>query len=298
MKHNRINKMGIWSLLLCIPFALVGCDHNVHGNEPDGLSVALAWQNPTAADTIKDIRLWAYNAADGTKVIEKQYADVRELASDSYQLSDGTYRVLTVVNLKSPLSITNTSNLNELLLSLSDANASPEHVWYSVAEAKMGATRSSELAADTLRRALAELTVTIENAPDSMTFTGTLTNAATGINLGVKSADGTYGVANNTQAIVTLPSATTQGTIIQTETMRLMPTEGNGSKSHFLFLLTNAEGHANEFEIEAPVMKPGGKYQITLDYRTMRAFMSLSTNVINSWTEGGSNNGEILNPDK
>lgn len=278
-------------LLLCIPLALASCESNVHDDEPGGLSVSLAWQDAADETTVKDIRLWIFNAADGSLVKEQHFTDTRALASERYQLNAGQYKVVAAVNLTSPFSANSATSMSDLLLSLSEASASPKHTFYGVADATVNSANSVTIVTDSLRRLMAELTVTINNAPASSVLTGTLNNAATGF-YPCKAQ------TSNDLTTVTLPSTTAQVTTLQTQTIRMMPTADGQNKTKLSLQITDANGHANDFDIEAPAMTVGGKYEIMLDYQTMRAYMNLSSCVINSWTEGWSYDGEILNPNK
>lgn len=291
MKPKRIKHAWLWMLLMCIPFAVMSCESDVHENEPGSLSVALAWQDSTDDTTVKDIRVWIFNTADGSLVKSQQYTDVRSLASERYQLNSGQYKVVTAINLTSPYSAGNATNLDDLLFSLSEASASPQHAFYGVAEATVGSNNAVTIVTDSLHRMMSELTVTINNAPASSVFSGTVNNAATGF----------YPCqlqANTDISTVTLPTTTAQGSIIQMQTMRLMPTANGQDKTKLLLQITLADGQVSNFDIEAPIMKTGGKYNITLNYQEMRAYMDLSSCTINSWTEGWTYDSEILNPEK
>ena len=291
MKPKRIKHAWLWMLLMCIPFAVMSCESDVHENEPGSLSVALAWQDSTDDTTVKDIRVWIFNTADGSLVKSQQYTDVRSLASERYQLNSGQYKVVTAINLTSPYSAGNATNLDDLLFSLSEASASPQHAFYGVAEATVGSNNAVTIVTDSLHRMISELTVTINNAPASSVFSGTVNNAATGF----------YPCqlqANTDISTVTLPTTTAQGSIIQMQTMRLMPTANGQDKTKLLLQITLADGQVSNFDIEAPIMKTGGKYNITLNYQEMRAYIDLSSCTINSWTEGWTYDSEILNPEK
>ena len=287
----RIKNVWLWMLFLCIPFAVMSCESDVHENESGGLSVALAWQDTTDETTARDIRVWIYYAADGSLVKSLQYTDVRSLASERYQLNSGAYQVVTAVNLTSPFSVGNATNINDLLFSLSEASASPQHAFYGVAEATVSSNNAVTVVTDSLHRMMSELSVTIHNAPASSVLTGTVNNAATGF-YPCKAQ------TNTDQATVTLPKTTAQGTTIQTGTIRLMPTANGQGKTKLALQITLADGQVSNFDIEAPAMKAGGKYEITLNYQEMRAYMDLSSCVINSWTEGWTYNSEILNPEQ
>lgn len=278
-------------LLTCIPLALASCKGDVHENEPGGLSIALAWQDETDDTAVKDIRVWIFNAADGKLVREQQYTDTRALASERYQLGAGQYKVIAAVNLSSPFSANSPASMDGLLLSLTDASSSPAHAFYGVADATVKSANDVTVITESLQRIMSEMTITINNAPPSSVLTGTVNKAATGFCPCRQQTNGD-------SATVTIPSTTAQGSTIQTQTMRLMPTAYNESQTSLSLQITDAGGHVSYFNIDAPVMNAGGKYEVTLDYNYMRAYMNLSSCTINSWTEGWTYSDEILNPNK
>ena len=76
-----------------------------------------------------------------------------------------------------------------------------------------------------------------------------------------------------------------------------MPT-ANGFLTTRLFIqLTAPGGVVSNYDIEAPIMKSGGKYQINLEYEEMKPYMYLTSMKIDDWIEGWVYRGEILNPE-
>lgn len=71
MKAKRRFNIWLW-VLLCVPCLLASCDHDVHGGEDDGgLSVSLTWADEADQGTeVKDVKLWIFNADDGSLVEE------------------------------------------------------------------------------------------------------------------------------------------------------------------------------------------------------------------------------------
>ncbi len=96
MKAKRRFNIWLW-VLLCVPCLLTSCDHDVHDDkEEGGLSVSLTWADEADQGTeVKDVKLWIFNAYDGSLVEEKHYGSAQEVASQRFQLPEGTYRILT-----------------------------------------------------------------------------------------------------------------------------------------------------------------------------------------------------------
>jgi hypothetical protein len=82
MKAKRRINIWLW-VLLCIPCLLASCDYDVHSDEEEsGLSVSLTWADEADQGTeVKDVKLWIFNANDGSLVEEKQYGGVVEVSA-------------------------------------------------------------------------------------------------------------------------------------------------------------------------------------------------------------------------
>ena len=283
-KAKRIIHAWLWMLLVGLPLALAltSCESNVHKDEQGGLSVALAWQDADDATAVKNIRVWIFNATDGSLVKSQEYTDARVLANERYPLGKGQYKVVTAVNLASPLSVGNVTNMNDLIFSLYEASASPERAFYGVTDATVTDASAVTSVTVPVQRLLAELTITIEGAPASSVLTGEVQDVATGFypNRAQSNADATT---------VTLPTTTAQGETLQMQTIRLMPTVSNQENSHIYLCITRLDGIVEEYDITAPVMKAGGKYEIRFKHSEMQPKMNLDA-TINNWKDL---NGEV-----
>ena len=79
--------------------------------------------------------------------------------------------------------------------------------------------------------------------------------------------------------------------------MRLMPTVKDATNSHLHFIFTLASGTIQEYNAEAPLMMPSGKYTLKMKYPEMKSYMRIDPIKINDWEEGWTVSGEILNPE-
>ena len=61
--------------------------------------------------------------------------------------------------------------------------------------------------------------------------------------------------------------------------------------------MTTPEGKMLESYIEAPVMKSGEKYLMSLGYNDIQSFMHLSSCPIEDWTQGWVYEGVITDPE-
>ena len=303
MKAKRRFNIGLW-VLLCVQCLLASCDHDVHDGEGDGgLSVSLAWADEADEGTeVKDVKTWIVNATDGTQVAQSQYGSAQEMAKERYDLPKGNYRILITTNLVDPFTISEQTravdNINSLAIGLSDPSASPEHAYYGVTDIVIDKEDVHYITRSDMRRILAELTIVIEGVPENTVISGKVLNVATGLLPLQKNEDGTFGTASYTKEECDIPlKIAVPGETLKTETLRLMPT-ANGFHTTKLFIqLTSSEGVVSNYDIEAPIMKSGGKYQINLEYGEMKPYMYLTSTKIDDWTEGWIYRGEILNPE-
>ena len=303
MKTHRID-IWLWGFV-CFVCLLTGCGHDAHDGEDDsGLSVFLSWQEQADKDTeVKDIRLWIFNAADGLLVRKEHYGCAQEVAKQRFKLEKGDYRILAAVNLVEPFTISEATRtvreMDELRFGLKTPDASPDNAYFGVGEVTIDRTDAIYAAKEELQRALAELTVIIEGVPDGTVLKGSVMNVAEGFSPLIKDEDGRWGTSTSAKVECSLPTTTAeQGTEIKTETIRLMPTVKGEKATQLHLTLDLSAKHTNVYDIEAPAMKPGVKYQINLKYDEMRPYMYLTTTKINDWTEGWIYKGEILNPDE
>ena len=303
MRAKRRFNIGLW-VLLCVPCLLASCDHDVHDGEGDGgLSVSLAWADEADEGTeVKDVKTWIVNATDGTQVAQSQHGSAQEMAKERYDLPKGNYRILITTNLVDPFTISEQTravdNINSLAIGLSDPSASPEHAYYGVTDIVIDKEDVHYITRSDMRRILAELTIVIEGVPENTVISGKVLNVATGLLPLQKNEDGTFGTASYTKEECDIPlKIAVPGETLKTETLRLMPT-ANGFHTTKLFIqLISPDDTVRNYDIEAPVMKSGGKYQINLEYEEMKPYMYLTSTKIDDWTEGWVYRGEILNPE-
>ena len=303
VKAKRRFNIWLW-VLLCIPCLLTSCDHDVHDCEGGGgLSVSLAWTDEADKGTeVKDVKLWIFNTDDESPVVEKQYGSAQEVASQRFSLQEGHYRILTTANLVAPYIIGEATraipNMNHLMLGLSNPSASPEHAYYGLTDVVIDKENVRYITKSNMRHILAELTIFIEGVPDNFAMIGKVLNVATGLLPLQKNEDGTFGTASYTKEECDIPlRIAVPGETLKTETLRLMPT-ANGLHTTKLFIqLISPGGVVSNYDIEAPVMKSGGKYKINLEFEEMKPYMYLTSTKIDDWTEEWIYRGEILNPE-
>lgn len=301
MKAKRIFNIWLW-VLLCVPCLLASCDHNVHdGEDEGGLSVSLTWADEADQGTdVKDVMLWIFNADDGSLVEEKHFGNAQEVASQRFALPVGHYQILAATNLIEPFFIGEatraTLNMNQLLFGLSNPSVSPDHGYYGVTDIVIDKSNVSYVTKDAMHRMLAELTLIIEGVPENTAIVGKVLNVAAGLLPLQKNEDGTFGTTTYTKEECDIPSGTSvHDNRLITETMRLMPTAHGFLTTRLFIQLIAPDGTVSNYDIEAPIMKSGGKYQINLEYGEMKPYMYLTSTKIDDWTEGWIYRGEILN---
>ena len=285
MKFN----IRLW-VLLCLPFLIASCDHNVHEDKEDyGLSVRLTWQDEADRGTdVADVKLWIFNADNGSLVIEKQYSSGLEMASQRFKLPVGNYHILSAVNLTDPFTIGDATQAltdwNNIQIGLTNHVGVTHNAYFGVTDAKVTDEAGYYVVENPVKNTLSELTIIIENAPNGMEMNGTVTDASTCVFATQKDSDGAFGLPSLVAMETALPTIKATDSALKSDIIRLMPTIQGNSSSHIYLCLKSTAGIVQEFDITAPVMKVGGKYELRLNYNEMQPKMNLDAS-INNWTD-------------
>ena len=288
MKAKRRFNIWLW-VLLCVPCLLTSCDHDVHDDkEESGLSVSLTWADEADQGTeVKDVKLWIFNADDGSLVEEKQYGSAQEVASQRFQLPEGTYRILTTTNLTEPFFISeqtrSLTNWNNILIGLTNPKDVKHNAYFGVADVKIDNKEGSYVVQTPIKSVLAELIIIIENIPKGTEMSGKVLDCAGCLFPTLKNSDGDYGLPNIEPAEVELPTLLATESTLKSEVIRLMPTIQGSPASHIYLRLQLPDKTLQEFDITAPKMNVGGKYELRFKYEEMQPKMNLEA-TINGWT--------------
>ena len=289
MKANRIFNIWLW-VLLCVPCLLTSCDHHVHDDEEKGgLSVSLIWADHADQGTeVKDVKLWLFNADNGSFVEEKHYGSAKEVASQRFQLPEGNYRILYCINLTEPFYISEPtralSNWNNIQIGLTSPKDVKSNAYFGVADVRIDNKEGNYVVQDSVKSVLAELTVIIENVPKGTEMNGKALDAAGCLFPTQKNGDGNYGLPGKEPTEVELPTLHATETTLQSEVVRLMPTIQGSQASHIYLRLRLPNETLQEYDVTAPVMKVGGKYELRLKYNEMQPKMDLDA-TINNWKD-------------
>lgn len=285
MKFN----IRLW-VLLCLPFLIASCDHNVHEDKEDyGLSVRLTWQDEADRGTdVADVKLWIFNADNGSLVIEKQYSSGLEMASQRFKLPVGNYHILSAVNLTDPFTIGDATQAltdwDDIQIGLTNHVGVTHNAYFGVTDAKVTDEAGYYVVENPVKNTLSELTIIIENAPNGMEMNGTVTDASKCVFATQKDSDGAFGLPSLVAMETALPTIKATDSALKSDIIRLMPTIQGNSSSHIYLCLKSTAGIVQEFDITAPVMKVGGKYELRLNYNEMQPKMNLDAS-INNWTD-------------
>ena len=289
MKAKRRFNIWLW-VLLCVPCLLTSCDHDVHDDkEESGLSVSLTWADEADQGTeVKDVKLWIFNANDGSLVEEKHYGSAQEVASQRFQLPEGTYRILTTTNLTEPFFIReqtrSLTNWNNILIGLTNPKDVKHNAYFGVADVKIDNKEGSYVVQTPIKSVLAELTIIIENIPKGTEMSGKVLDCAWCLFPTLKNSDGDYGLPSIEPAEVELPTLLATESTLKSEVIRLMPTIQGSPASHIYLRLQLPDETLQEFDITAPKMNVGGKYELRFKYEEMQPKMNLQTG-INDWND-------------
>ena len=287
-KIRSLPHLGIWLwLLLCIPCLLASC-----GNDDDekekGLSVSLSWANEADKGTeVKDVKLWIFNAGKDSLVEEKHYGSAEEMASQRFQLPEGTYRILTTTNLSEPFFIKEQTRAlscwNNILIGLTNPKDVKNNAYFGVTDVRIDNKEGNYVVQNPVKSVLAELTIIIENVPKGTEMSGKALDAAWCLFPTQKNSDGDYGLPSIKPTEVEMPTILATESTLKSEVIRLMPTIQGSPASHVYLRLLLPNGTLQEYDITAPAMKVGGKYELRLNYNQMQPKMNLEA-TINGWT--------------
>ena len=288
MKAKRRFNFWLW-VLLCVPCLLASCDHDVHdGEEEGGLSVSLTWADEADQGTeVKDVKLWIFDADKGSLIEEKHYGSTEEVASQRFQLPEGTYRILTTTNLTEPFFISeqtrSLTNWNNILIGLTNPKDVRNNAYFGVTDVKIDNKEGSYVVQNPIRSVLAELTIIIENIPKGTEMSGKALDCAWCLFPTLKNSDGDYGLPSIEPTEVELPTLLATESTLKSEVIRLMPTIQGSPASHIYLRLQFPDKTLQEFDITAPKMNVGGKYELRFKYEEMQPKMNLEA-TINGWT--------------
>ncbi len=288
MKAKRRFNIWLW-VLLCVPCLLTSCDHDVHDDkEESGLSVSLTWADEADQGTdVKDVKLWIFDADDGSLVEEKHYGSTEEVASQRFELPEGTYRILTTTNLTEPFFISEQTrsliNWNNILIGLTNPKDVKHNAYFGVADVKIDNKEGSYVVQTPIKSVLSELTIIIENIPKGTEMSGKVLDCASCLFPTQKNSDGDYGLPSIEPTEVELPTLPATESTLKSEVIRLMPTIQGSPASHIYLRLLVPNGSLLEFDITAPKMNVGGKYELRFKYEEMQPKMNLEA-TINGWT--------------
>lgn len=289
MKAKRRFNIWLW-VLLCVPCLLASCDHNVHdGEDEGGLSVSLTWADEADQGTdVNDVKLWIFNADDGSLVEEKHYGSTEEVASQRFELPEGRYQILAITNLIEPFFTTDQTralpNWNNIQIGLTNPKDVRNNAYFGVTDVKIDNKEGNYVVQNPIKSVLAELTIIIENIPKGTEMSGKALDCAWCLFPTLKNSDGEYGLPSIEPTEVELPTLLATESTMKSEVIRLMPTIQGSSSSHIYLRLLLPDETLQEFDITAPMMKVGGKYELRFKYEEMRPKMNLQTG-INGWND-------------
>ena len=229
MKAKRRFNIWLW-VLLCVPCLLASCDHDVHGGEDDGgLSVSLTWADEADQGTeVKDVKLWIFNADDGSLVEEKHYSSAKEVASQRFTLPEGSYRILAATNLTEPFTVGEQTraltNWNNIQIGLTNPKDVKHNAHFGVADVRIDNKEGNYVVQNPVKSVLAELTIIIENVLKGTEMSGKALDAAWCLFPTQKNGDGDYGLPSIKPTEVEIPTILATESTLKSEVIRLMPT--------------------------------------------------------------------------
>ena len=209
------------------------------------------------------------------------------MASQRFALPEGHYQILAITNLIEPFFTTEQTraltNWNNIQIGLTNPKDVNHNAYFGVADVKIDNKEGSYVVQNPMKSVLSELTVIIENVPKGTEMSGKTLDCAWCLFPTQKNSDGDYGLPSIEPTEVELPTLLATESILKSEVIRLMPTIQGSPASHIYLRLLLPNGTLQEFDITAPKMNVGGKYELRFKYEEMQPKMNLEA-TINGWT--------------
>ena len=158
------------------------------------------------------------------------------------------------------------------------------NAYFGVADVKIDNKEGSYVVQNPMKSVLSELTVIIEDVPKGTEMSGKALDCAWCLFPTQKNSDGEYGLPSIDPTEVELPILLATESTLKSEVIRLMPTIQGNPASHVYLRLLLPNGTLQEFDITAPKMNVGGKYELRFKYEEMQPKMNLQTG-INNWND-------------
>lgn len=209
------------------------------------------------------------------------------MASQRFVLPEGSYRILAATNLTEPFTVGEQTraltNWNNIQIGLTNPKDVKRNAYFGVSDVRIDNKEGNYVVQNPIKSVLSELTVIIENVPKGTEMSGKALDAAWCLFPTQKNGDGDYGLPSIKPTEVEIPTILATESTLQSEVIRLMPTIQGSPASHVYLRLLLPNGTLQEYDITAPAMKVGGKYELRLNYNQMQPKMNLEA-TINGWT--------------
>ena len=178
-----------------------------------------------------------------------------------------SYRILAATNLTEPFTVGEQtralSNWNNIQIGLTNPKDVNHNSYFGVVDVKIDNKEGSYVVQNPMKSVLSELTVIIENVPKGTEMSGKA-DAAWCLFPTQKNSDGEYGLPSIDPTEVEMPTILATESTLQSEVIRLMPTIQGSPASHVYLRLLLPNGTLQEYDITAPAMKVGGKYELQI----------------------------------
>ena len=209
------------------------------------------------------------------------------MASQRFALPEGHYQILAITNLIEPFFTTDQTrsltNWNNIQIGLTNPKDVKHNAYFGVADVRIDNKEGNYVVQNPIKSVLAELTIIIENVPKGTEMSGKALDAAWCLFPTQKNSDGNYGLPSIKPTEVEMPTILATESTLKSEVIRLMPTIQGSPASHVYLRLLLPNGALQEFDITAPKMNVGGKYELRFKYEEMQPKMNLEA-TINGWT--------------
>lgn len=312
-KRKIAKWLQAFMLMGCIAIAFSACKKDKDSKD-NGLRVNPTWETPSEdGHEMENPKMWVFNAETGSLVAVNAYNTVAELASQNFDLPGGKYKILVTTNLTAPFyirqatrgEIPSDTGLGNIVIGLEDDKLIKNNAYFGMNEIIINEDGGRMVIESPMKGVLSNVNLIINGLPTDTEVKLHFNNTALNFYPTRKNQDGEYGVTGDEIKQTDLDTFINHNINFETGDIYLMPIIQNDKNTLIQLDIIRLDNNYNKVETEydliAPAMKPGGKYEIKLNYPDLlpsRPTMHLEKTKIDDWTEGWVYKGEILNPEE
>lgn len=277
-KRKIAKWLQAFMLMGCIAIAFSACKKDKDSKD-NGLRVNPTWETPSEdGHEMENPKMWVFNAETGSLVAVNAYNTVAELASQNFDLPGGKYKILVTTNLTAPFYIRQATRgeipsdigLGDIVIGLEDNKMIKNNAYFGMNEIIINEDGGRMVIESPMKGVLSNVNLIINDLPTDTEVKLHFNNTALNFYPTRKNQDGEYGVTGDEIKQTDLDTFINHNINFETGDIYLMPIIQNDKNTLIQLDIIRLDNNYNKVETEydliAPAMKPGGKYEIKLNY--------------------------------